>query len=64
MLKNVHKLKSIIREFQPDVIHVHQANAYGFITSLANQGKKPLVLTTWGTDVVVHQKILAQNVSV
>ena len=56
MLKNVHKLKSIIREFQPDVIHVHQANAYGFITSLANQGKKPLVLTTWGSDVLTLPK--------
>ena len=40
MLKNVHKLKSIIREFQPDVI----------------QGKKPLVLTTWGSDVLTLPK--------
>lgn len=56
MLRNVQKLKSIIREFQPDVIHVHQANAYGFISSLANQGKKPLVLTTWGSDVLTLPK--------
>ena len=39
ILKNVRKLRAIIREFDPDVIHVHQANAYGFITGLANRGK-------------------------
>lgn len=56
MWKNVQKLKSIIRDFQPDVIHVHQANAYGLISSLANQGKKPMVLTTWGSDVLTLPK--------
>jgi len=56
MLKNVRKLRAIIREFDPDVIHVHQANAYGFITGLANRGKKPLVVTTWGSDVLTLPK--------
>jgi glycosyltransferase involved in cell wall biosynthesis len=52
MWKNVQILRKIIQEEQPDIIHVHQANAYGFITALANRGRKPLVVTTWGSDVL------------
>jgi glycosyltransferase involved in cell wall biosynthesis len=52
MWKNVRSLRKIIQEEQPDIIHVHQANAYGFITALANRGRKPLVVTTWGSDVL------------
>jgi glycosyltransferase involved in cell wall biosynthesis len=52
MWKNVRILRKIIQEEQPDIIHVHQANAYGFITALANRGKRPLVVTTWGSDVL------------
>jgi glycosyltransferase involved in cell wall biosynthesis len=58
--RNVRALRKIIKEFQPDVVHVHQANAYGLITCLANRGFKPLVLTTWGSDVLTlpHKSIL------
>jgi glycosyltransferase involved in cell wall biosynthesis len=52
MWKNVQILRKIIQEEQPDIIHVHQANAYGFITALANRGRRPLVVTTWGSDVL------------
>jgi glycosyltransferase involved in cell wall biosynthesis len=52
MWKNVRILRKIIQEEQPDIIHVHQANAYGFITALANRGRRPLVVTTWGSDVL------------
>lgn len=58
--RNIRALRKIIKEFQPDVVHVHQANAYGLITCLANRGLKPLVLTTWGSDVLTlpHRSIL------
>lgn len=58
--RNVRALRKIIKEFQPDVVHVHQANAYGLITCLANRGLKPLLLTTWGSDVLTlpHRSIL------
>ena len=52
MWRNVQILRKIIKEEQPDIIHVHQANAYGFITALANRGRRPLVVTTWGSDVL------------
>lgn len=51
--QNVRVLKRIIDAFDPDIIHVHQANSYGFLTALANQKKIPLVLTTWGSDVLL-----------
>jgi glycosyltransferase involved in cell wall biosynthesis len=51
--QNISELRSIIKEFKPDIIHVHQANSYGFLTALANQEKIPLVLTTWGSDVLL-----------
>jgi glycosyltransferase involved in cell wall biosynthesis len=46
-------LRKLIFTFQPDIIHVHQANSYGFMSALANRGYKPLVLTTWGSDVLL-----------
>ena len=51
--KNVRGLRSIIKEFNPDIIHVHQANSYALITVLANTMRIPIVLTTWGSDVLL-----------
>lgn len=56
ILKSVKKLKRIINEFDPAIIHVHQANTYCFITSLANRGQKPQVLTVWGSDILLLPK--------
>lgn len=60
LFRNVKALRKVIRTFQPDLIHVHQANAYGFVTALANQGMVPMALTTWGSDVLTlpHKSIL------
>ena len=60
LIRNVKALRKVIRSFQPDLIHVHQANAYGFVTALANQSKVPMALTTWGSDVLTlpHKSIL------
>lgn len=54
--KTIKRLKNIIQSFQPDIIHVHQANSYGYITAKANQGKIPQVLTIWGSDVLLLPK--------
>lgn len=53
IFKSIKKLRKIINEFNPSVIHVHQANSYGFITSHANKGKCKQLLTTWGSDVLL-----------
>jgi L-malate glycosyltransferase len=55
--KSPKKIRQIITTFNPDVIHVHQANSIGFFTVLANRKtKKPIVLTAWGSDVLINPK--------
>lgn len=56
LFKNVKKLRKIINDFSPSVIQIHQANSFAFITSLANKGRFPQVLTTWGSDVLLTPK--------
>jgi len=53
VLKSIRQLKIILRDYQPSIIHVHQANSYAFIASKANAAKIPLVLTAWGSDVLI-----------
>jgi glycosyltransferase involved in cell wall biosynthesis len=52
-IKNIKKLTRIISKFKPSIIHVHQANSYALMAILANRSKIPLVLTTWGSDVLL-----------
>ena len=52
-LWNVFKMKRIINKYKPSVIHVHQANSFSFLTTLANNKKTPLIITTWGSDVLL-----------
>lgn len=56
MLGSIRRLRKIMQEFNPDIVHVHQANTYGYITSLANKKRYPHVLTTWGDDVLIFPK--------
>ena len=53
VLKSIRQLKNILRDYQPSIIHVHQANSYAFIAGKANAAKIPLVLTAWGSDVLI-----------
>ncbi len=54
--KTIKRLQNIIAQFKPDIIHVHQANSFGYITAKANKGKIPQVLTIWGSDVLLLPK--------
>lgn len=54
--QSIKKLKGIIHSFNPSVIHVHQANTYAYIAGKANKKLKPIVLTTWGSDVLLLPK--------
>lgn len=51
--KNIKRVREIIEDFQPSFIHVHQANSAAYLTIKANRKRHPLILTTWGTDVLV-----------
>lgn len=47
-------LRKLIRTLKPDVVHAQYITSYGFIAAAA--GAKPLVLTAWGTDVLITPK--------
>lgn len=51
--QNILRLRKIMLDFQPSIVHVHQANSFGFYAGLANKGRFPHVLTTWGDDVLI-----------
>lgn len=53
---SIQKLRQIIHDYNPNIIHVHQANSYAFIAGKANNGSKPMVLTAWGSDILLLPK--------
>jgi len=62
------KLKKIIEEFHPDIVHAHYATSYGLLANLTKKTK--LFLTMWGDDVLIfpkksriHKKLLQFNLS-
>jgi glycosyltransferase involved in cell wall biosynthesis len=47
-------LRVLYRRLQPDVVHAQYVTSYGFLSAFA--GLHPLVLTAWGTDVLLSPK--------
>jgi len=48
-------IRKKIKSFQPDVIHVHQANSVAFYTVLgARKLNIPIVLSAWGSDILIN----------
>jgi glycosyltransferase involved in cell wall biosynthesis len=45
------RVKRILRTIRPDILHAHYATSYGLIGALT--GFKPLIITAWGTDVLI-----------
>lgn len=45
-----YKINSIVKDFQPDVIHAHVLNHYGLMCAFQ---PKPLLVALWGSDVMV-----------
>lgn len=57
-IKNVFKLRRILKRFGPTVIHVQQANTTAFLAVLSNLGTNiPLIITAWGSDVLLADKM-------
>lgn len=48
------RVKEIIQEIQPDVMHSHTAGSYAWIAMLTRF--HPYVVTPWGTDILVDAK--------
>lgn len=53
ILSSTIKIKTILMDIKPDIIHIHSAGIYGFIGYLLNF--TPCVLTAWGSDVLVNK---------
>ncbi|NMH67683.1 glycosyltransferase [Bacillus sp. RO3] len=58
-LFTVSRLKRIIREYKPDLIHSHYASSYGLIGALT--GFSPYILSVWGSDVYDFPKRNVMN---
>ena len=50
-VRKVTEVKKLIGEINPDIVNAHYITSYGFIGALS--GFKPLVLSAWGTDILV-----------
>lgn len=48
-LKAFFKVRKIIKEFKPDILHAHYATSYGLLGALS--GFNPYIISVWGTDV-------------
>jgi glycosyltransferase involved in cell wall biosynthesis len=53
-LKNLNKLKKIIHEFNPNLIHAGPIQTCSFLTALS--GFSPLVTMSWGSDILVDSE--------
>lgn len=54
MLDNLKKLKLIIQEYKPDLIHAGPIQSCAFLTALS--GFSPLVTMSWGSDILVDSE--------
>ena len=65
-LKNIMKIKRLIKSINPDVLHAHYATSYGLIGAISNY--KPYIVSVWGSDVYdfpkksfIHEGLLKYN---
>lgn len=62
LLRTAWKVKRVIRSWQPDILHVHYVGTYGFVGVVS--GFHPIVVTAWGSDVLLGRKSLVKRSSV
>lgn len=62
------RLKRIINEFKPDIVHAHAASSYGLLGALTKF--YPYIISVWGSDVynfpqrsALHRKVLTFSLS-
>ncbi|HNV95692.1 MAG TPA: glycosyltransferase [Bacteroidales bacterium] len=53
LLKLLPKVKRIIKEIKPDFINAHYITSYGFLAALVKPGYSKLILSAWGSDILV-----------
>ena len=56
-LKTVAKIKKLIQEYSPTIIHIHQMNSYAYYSLIAaRKSSVPKILTAWGSDILLSPK--------
>lgn len=67
-IKALSKLKKLLREYKPEILHAHYATSYALLCALSNY--HPMCISVWGNDVFVfpnlsflHKKILQFNLN-
>ncbi|MDR3596068.1 glycosyltransferase family 4 protein [Clostridium sp.] len=48
-LKKINRVRALIKEINPDILHAHYASSYGLLGAIANY--HPYVISVWGSDV-------------
>lgn len=48
---NLSRIRRLVREINPDILHAHYATSYGLAGALT--GRHPYILTAWGSDVLI-----------
>lgn len=48
------RLRALARRLRPEIVHAQYVTSYGFLAAAA--GLRPLVITAWGTDVLISPK--------
>lgn len=51
ILLNLGKVRNLVKEIDPDILHAHYVTSYGLAGAIS--GRHPLVMTAWGSDVFV-----------
>lgn len=49
-LVHARRVRRLVRDLQPDIVHALHLTSYGFLAALA--GVHPLVISVWGTDIL------------
>lgn len=51
ILLHMWRVRHLVRQIAPDILHAHYATSYGLAGALA--GRRPLIVTAWGSDVLI-----------
>ena len=64
--KKIKRVKQLVREINPDILHAHYASSYGLLGALTNY--HPYIISVWGSDVYdfpikspIHKAIIKYN---
>jgi len=48
-IANVRRIKRIVNDFRPDILHAHYVSSYGLVGSLLDY--HPFIISVWGSDI-------------